>query len=100
MAHTKPKPISSPLPGRPMDDQQCVLALMHAAEKIDRGHWLMKCPAHRGDGGATLEVHLEAGRYALHCIGGCKPDAVIRAAIESVHSKGDRLEIALAEAQI
>ncbi len=58
-----------------------IIALMHAAEAIDSGHWTMRCPAHRGAGASSLEVALECGRYHLLCMCGCSPAAIIAAAL-------------------
>jgi hypothetical protein len=74
------------------DDGFSLLALMHAAEAIDSGHWLMKCPAHQGASSASLEVRLSEGRYDLRCVGGCKPDLVIAAALALVQAKVDGRE--------
>jgi hypothetical protein len=74
------------------DDGFSLLALMHAAEAIDSGHWLMKCPAHQGASSASLEVRLCEGRYALRCVGGCKPERVIAAALDLVQAKVDGRE--------
>jgi hypothetical protein len=69
------------------DDGFALLALMHAAEAIDSGHWLMKCPAHAGASAASLEVRLCDGRYDLRCICGCKPERVIAAALALAQAK-------------
>lgn len=58
-----------------------IIALMHAAEAVDSGHWLMRCPAHRGASASSLEVTLDTGRYTLHCNCGCSPAAIIAAAL-------------------
>ena len=62
-------------------DGAALLALMHAAEAIDSGHWLMQCPSHAGASAASLEVTLDAGRYGLRCIGGCAPERILDAAL-------------------
>ena len=74
------------------DDGFSLLALMHAAEAVDSGFWLMKCPAHAGASAASLEVRLSHGRYDLRCVGGCKPDLVIAAALALVQAKVDGRE--------
>ena len=74
------------------DDGFSLLALMHAAEAIDSGHWLMKCPAHQGASSASLEVRLSEGRYDLRCVGGCKPERVIAAALALAQAKVDGRE--------
>ncbi|HML81976.1 MAG TPA: hypothetical protein PKE37_09450 [Thiomonas arsenitoxydans] len=58
-----------------------IIALMHAADAVDAGHWLMRCPAHRGASASSLEVTLAAGRYTLRCNCGCSPAAIIAAAL-------------------
>jgi hypothetical protein len=63
-------------------DEHDVLLLMRAAEKVDSGHWLMRCPAHGGRSSASLEVFLAGGRYTLHCIAGCTPDLILQSALE------------------
>ena len=65
-------------------DGGAVLALMHAAEAIDSGHWLMQCPAHAGASAASLEVILSQGRYTLTCMGGCAPERILAAALALV----------------
>ena len=67
-----------------MQDEMHVLALMHAAEKVDSGRWLMKCPAHAGALSSSLEVVLEAGRYRLRCMAGCAPTNIIKAALARI----------------
>ena len=74
------------------DDGFSLLALMHSAEAIDSGHWLMKCPAHQGASSASLEVRLGEGRYDLRCVCGCQPDLVIAAALALVQAKVDGRE--------
>ena len=69
-----------------------LLPLMHAAEAIDSGHWLMKCPAHQGASSASLEVRLSEGRYDLRCVCGCKPERVIAAALALAQAKVDGRE--------
>ena len=69
-----------------------LLALMHAAEAIDGGHWLMRCPAHRGASASSLEVILEGGRYSLACRCGCSPAAIIAAALALAQAKADGRE--------
>ena len=64
-----------------------LLALMHAAEAIDSGHWLMRCPAHRGASASSLEVTLDAGSYSLSCICGCSPAAILAAALALVQAR-------------
>ena len=56
-----------------------IIALMHAAEAIDSGYWIMRCPAHRG-ASSTPEVALADGRYRLHCRCGCTPQQIVQAA--------------------
>lgn len=68
-------------------DEPEIIALMHAAEAIDSGHWLMRCPAHRGASASSLEVTLAAGRYTLHCNCGCSPAAIIAAALALVQAR-------------
>ncbi len=74
------------------DDGFALLALMHAAEAIDSGHWLMKCPAHQGASSSSLEVRLSEGRYDMRCICGCKPDQVIAAALALAQAMVDGRE--------
>ncbi|WP_288060976.1 hypothetical protein [Thiomonas sp.] len=69
-----------------------LLALMHAAEAIDSGHWLMRCPAHGGASASSLEVILEGGRYSLACMSGCSPAAIIAAALALARAKADGRE--------
>ena len=69
-----------------------IIALMHAAEAIDSGRWLMRCPAHRGASASSLEVTLDAGRYTLHCNCGCSPAAIIAAALALAQAKADGRE--------
>jgi hypothetical protein len=69
------------------DEHALLLALMHAAEAVDSGAWLMKCPAHGGASSASLEVRLSEGRYDLRCIGGCKPERVLAAALDLAKAK-------------
>ncbi|MDE2268575.1 MAG: hypothetical protein KGL33_06125 [Betaproteobacteria bacterium] len=66
-----------------------IIALMHAAEAIDSGHWLMRCPAHRGASASSLEVTLEGGRYALACMCGCAPERILAAALALAQAKAD-----------
>jgi hypothetical protein len=61
-------------------DVDDIVALMHAAEAIDSGDWIMRCPAHEG-ASASLEVTLSHGRYQLLCRCGCKPQAIMNAAL-------------------
>ena len=61
-----------------------LLTLLHAADKLDSGQWLMRCPAHQGALASSLEVVLEAGRYRLTCMRGCTPQAILAAAISRV----------------
>lgn len=74
-------------------DGAALLALMHAAEAIDSGHWLMQCPGHAGASAASLEVILSQGRYTLTCMGGCAPERILAAALALVQAKleGDAL---------
>ena len=60
-----------------------IIALMHAAEAIDSGHWIMRCPAHEG-ASASLEVTLGHGRYQLLCRCGCKPHEIMSAALARI----------------
>jgi len=69
-----------------------IIALMHAAEAIDSGHWLMRCPAHCGASASSLEVTLDAGLYTLHCICGCSPAAIFAAALALAQAKADGRE--------
>lgn len=64
-----------------MSPEDDIIALMHAADKVDHGRWLMRCPAHRGAMAASLEVVLVGGRYSLRCIAGCTPQAIVAAAV-------------------
>lgn len=66
-----------------------LLTLLHAADAVDSGHWLMRCPAHRGALASSLEVVLEAGRYRLTCMCGCMPDAILAAARTRVSPDGE-----------
>ncbi|CDW96334.1 MULTISPECIES: hypothetical protein [unclassified Thiomonas] len=61
-----------------------LLTLLHAADKLDSGRWLMRCPAHRGALASSLEVTLEAGRYHLVCMCGCAPDQILEAARRAI----------------
>ncbi len=58
-----------------------LLEVLHAADKIDSGHWRMRCPAHHGEISSSLEVSLEAGRFHLVCACGCTTDEILRAAV-------------------
>jgi hypothetical protein len=60
-----------------------LLEVLHAADKIDSGHWRMRCPAHQGEMSSSLEVSLEAGRFRLVCACGCTTDEILRAAVEA-----------------
>ncbi|MDE2268802.1 MAG: hypothetical protein KGL33_07295 [Betaproteobacteria bacterium] len=73
-------------------DGAALLALMHAAAAIDSGRWLMRCPAHRGASASSLEVILEGGRYALSCMCGCSPAAIVAAALALAQAKADGRE--------
>lgn len=66
-----------------------LLDLMHAADAIDSGRWLMKCPAHRGALASSLEVVLREGRYRLRCIAGCDPEAIFAAARSRISLAGE-----------
>ena len=68
-------------------DGAALLALMHAAEAIDSGHWLMQCPGHAGASAASLEVILSRGRYTLTCMCGCAPERILAAALALVQAK-------------
>lgn len=70
-----------------------VLAVMHAAEAIDEGHWTMRCPAHGGGSASTLEVTLRAGRYTLRCRYGCTPEQIIAAAIRRQDARCNSCEV-------
>ena len=74
-------------------DGAALLALMHAAEAIDSGHWLMQCPGHAGASSASLEVILSGGRYRLICMDGCAPGGILAAALALVQARleGDAL---------
>ncbi len=61
-----------------------LLTILRAAERIDRGEWLMRCPAHRGAWSSSLELRLDAGRYTLRCMAGCSVDAVLQAALRKL----------------
>ncbi|MDA8260743.1 MAG: hypothetical protein M0Z99_34775 [Betaproteobacteria bacterium] len=69
------------------NDGAALLALMHAAEAIDSGRWLMQCPAHAGASAASLEVVLSHGRYTLTCMCGCAPERVLAAALALARAK-------------
>lgn len=64
-----------------------IIALMHAAEAIDSGHWLMRCPAHGGASASSLEVILSQGRYTLTCMCGCAPERILAAALAMVQTR-------------
>jgi hypothetical protein len=76
---------------RPLNetDGPALLALMHAAEAIDSGHWLMRCPAHGGASASSLEVILSQGRYTLTCMCGCAPERILAAALALAQAKAD-----------
>ena len=69
-----------------------VLAVMHAAEAIDEGHWTMRCPGHSGAGSSSLEVTLSAGRYTLKCYYGCTTEKIIQGALDHLDDKCNRCE--------
>ena len=77
--------------------ESMLLEVLHAADKIDAGHWRMRCPAHQGAASSTLEVSLEAGRFRLHCDCGCTTDEILHAAIAA---SAQRLKEASREAAI
>ena len=62
-----------------MNDEAKFLALLHAAKRVDCGHFLMRCPAHRGGFASSLDVWFEAGRLHMHCICGCSEQRVMDA---------------------
>ena len=66
-----------------------VLAVMHAADAVAAGRWIMRCPAHGGSSASSLEVTLSDGRYILHCAFGCTPEQIVQAALDRLRAKCD-----------
>ena len=72
-----------------------ILAVLHAADAIDRGRIVMRCPAHHGGAASTLEVHLAAGRYELRCAYGCTAEEVVQAALDALRNKCETCDSAV-----
>jgi hypothetical protein len=68
-----------------------LLEVLHAADKIDSGHWRMRCPAHQGEMSSSLEVSLEAGRFRLVCACGCTTDEILHAAVEAAAKRREEI---------
>ena len=77
-----------------------VLAVLHAADVLDEGRILMRCPAHTGSVSASLEVTLNAGRYSLRCRYGCSPEKVLQAALDKLKNKCETCEASVIAASV